>query len=80
MIASTLLTQTNAHVDDRFAIGMAPLSLTEVYQLADDPANGAVVVMSGTVRDRTDGKAVEYLEYQAYDPMAMRVFTIGWGS
>jgi molybdopterin synthase catalytic subunit len=78
-LTSTLLTQTTAHSDDRFAIGIAPLSLTEVYTLADDPANGAVVVMSGTVRDRTDGKAVEYLEYQAYDPMAMRVFaSIGW--
>jgi molybdopterin synthase catalytic subunit len=78
-LTSTTLCKTTAHSDDRFAIGIAPLSLTEVYTLADDPANGAVVVMSGTVRDRTDGKAVEYLEYQAYDPMAMRVFaTIGW--
>ncbi|PSB55159.1 molybdopterin synthase [Chamaesiphon polymorphus CCALA 037] len=60
-------------------MGFAPLSLDEVYQLADDPGNGAVVVMSGTVRDRTDGRAVDYLEYQAYEPMAMRVFAaIGW--
>ena len=68
------LTQVSAHPDDRFAIGFAPLSLDEVYQLADAPGNGAVVIMSGTVRDRTDGQAVEYLEYQAYEPMAMRVF------
>jgi molybdopterin synthase catalytic subunit len=68
------LTQIVAHPDDRFAIGFAPLSLDQVYQLADDPGNGAVVIMSGTVRDRTDGQAVEYLEYQAYAPMAMRVF------
>jgi molybdopterin synthase catalytic subunit len=73
------LAQTRAHSADRFAIGFAPLSLDEVYQLADDRANGAVVIMSGTVRDRTDGKAVEYLEYQAYEPMAIQVFaTIGW--
>ena len=67
-------TQIVAHLDDHLAIGFAPLSLDRVYQLADNPANGAVVMMSGTVRDRTDGQAVEYLEYQAYEPMAMRVF------
>ncbi len=73
------LTQVSAHPDDRFAIGFAPLSLDEAYQLADVPGNGAVVLMSGTVRDRTDGQAVDYLEYQAYEPMAMRVFAaIGW--
>ena len=79
LATSGTLTQVTAHVADRFAIGIAPLLLDEVYQLADDPGNGAVVIMSGTVRDRTDGRAVDYLEYQAYEPMAMRVFAaIGW--
>lgn len=67
-----LTTETNS--DDSFAITIAPLSLAEAYSLADDPANGAVVVMSGTVRNQTEGKAVEYLEYQAYQPMAIAVF------
>jgi molybdopterin synthase catalytic subunit len=71
---SLALTQVSVHPNDRFAIGFVPLSLDEVYHLANDPGNGAVVVMSGTVRDRTDGRAVECLEYQAYEPMAMRVF------
>jgi molybdopterin synthase catalytic subunit len=78
-ISPLALTQVSAHSADRLAIGFAPLSLDEVYQLADAPANGAIVIMSGTVRDRTDGRAVDYLEYQAYEPMAIRVFaTIGW--
>lgn len=59
---------------DDFRITFAPLSLEEVYQRADDPANGAVVVMSGMVRDNTDGAAVVALEYQAYEPMALVVF------
>ena len=59
---------------DSFAITLAPLSIEEIYALADEPANGAVVVMSGMVRDRTDGKSVISLEYQAYQPMALRVF------
>jgi molybdopterin synthase catalytic subunit len=59
---------------DHFSLRFAPLSLEEVYRLADDPANGAIVVMSGTVRHQTDGKPVLYLEYQAYEPMAVEVF------
>jgi molybdopterin synthase catalytic subunit len=68
------LQTTPTNPQDRFAITIAPLSLDEIYQLADDPANGAIVIMSGTVRDRTDGQPVLYLEYQAYQPMAIAVF------
>lgn len=57
------------------AITFAPLSLEEVYALADAPGNGAVVVISGTVRNQTGGKQVVALEYQAYEPMALRVFS-----
>ncbi|TFI53486.1 molybdenum cofactor biosynthesis protein MoaE [Mastigocladus laminosus UU774] len=60
--------------EDSFAITFAPLLVEEIYQLAGSPANGAVVVMSGTVRNQTDGKPVIALEYQAYEPMALRVF------
>lgn len=60
--------------EDSFAIRFAPLSLEEVYGLADDGANGAIVLMSGMVRNNTDGKAVVALEYQAYEPMALKVF------
>lgn len=60
--------------DRCFAITFAPLSLAEVYALADEASNGAVVVMSGMVRNNTDGRSVVALEYQAYEPMALRVF------
>lgn len=70
---STFFTN-NFHANDNFAITIAPLSLEEAYKLADDTANGAVVVMNGTVRNQTDGQTVEYLEYQAYQPMAIAVF------
>lgn len=74
MVNLTPASSTSTHSDDSFAITIAPLSIAEAYDLADDPANGAVVVMSGTVRNQTEGKAVEYLEYQAYQPMAIAVF------
>ncbi|WP_026736530.1 molybdenum cofactor biosynthesis protein MoaE [Fischerella sp. PCC 9605] len=60
--------------EDSFAITFAPLSVEEIYQLASEPANGAVVMMSGMVRNQTDGKPVVALEYQAYEPMVLRLF------
>lgn len=62
------------HPNDRFIITFAPLSLDEVYRLADEPANGAVVIMCGTVRNQNAGKPVVFLEYQAYEPMAIAIF------
>ncbi|MEM1167912.1 MAG: molybdenum cofactor biosynthesis protein MoaE [Cyanobacteria bacterium P01_H01_bin.35] len=59
---------------DNFSITIAPLSIEDIYTLADNPANGAVVVMSGMVRNQTDGQPVVALEYQAYQPMAIKVF------
>ena len=66
--------QHSAASPDSLAIMIAPLSIEAVYNLANDPANGAVVVMSGMVRNNTEGRAVKSLEYQAYQPMAIRIF------
>jgi molybdopterin synthase catalytic subunit len=73
-IISTLTSPAKPHINDSFAIHFAPLCLTDIYGKADDPRNGAVVLMSGTVRNQTEGKAVICLEYQAYEPMALQVF------
>lgn len=62
------------HPGDDFRITFVPLSLEEVYAASDDPANGALVIMSGMVRDQTDGQPVVALEYQAYEPMAIAIF------
>jgi molybdopterin synthase catalytic subunit len=61
--------------EDYLRIGIAPLLVEEAYRLADDGANGAIVLMSGMVRNQTDGQPVTYLEYQAYTPMALQVFS-----
>ncbi|ERT06573.1 moaE family protein [Lyngbya aestuarii BL J] len=77
MFNSSLTIQASSQLissPDHFAITLAPLSIEEIYALVDEPANGAVVVMSGMVRNNTEGQAVEALEYQAYQPMAIRVF------
>lgn len=63
-----------SYPNDEFAITIAPLSIDEMYRQCEDLASGAVVLMSGTVRNQSDGKPVKYLEYQAYEPMAKVVF------
>ncbi|MEB3161106.1 MAG: molybdenum cofactor biosynthesis protein MoaE [Synechocystis sp.] len=63
-----------AAITDEFVISVAPLCLTSVYQRVDNPANGAIAIMSGMVRQETQGRAVQFLEYQAYNPMAIAVF------
>ena len=68
------MTQALQSANTAFTIQLAPLSLDTVYRAADAPGNGAVVVMSGTVRNKTLGREVLFLEYQAYQPMALRVF------
>ncbi|MBH8573618.1 molybdenum cofactor biosynthesis protein MoaE [Nostocaceae cyanobacterium CENA369] len=71
---TTFASAIQPRTEDSFAITFAPLSIEEIYAKADDPANGAVVLMSGMVRNQTDGQPVVALEYQAYEPMALRVF------
>ena len=36
------------------------------------PEDGAVVVFEGVVRNNAKGKAVRFLEYDAYEPMALK--------
>jgi molybdopterin synthase catalytic subunit len=73
-MTTTFASAIKPRVEDSFAITFVPLSIEEIYAKSDDPGNGAVVVMSGMVRNQTDGKPVVSLEYQAYEPMALRVF------
>jgi molybdopterin synthase catalytic subunit len=73
-VTNTLTPPIKPKAVDSFAITLVPLSIAEIYAKADDAANGAVVLMSGMVRNQTDGKPVVALEYQAYEPMALRIF------
>ncbi len=47
----------------------------DVRKIADSirkPEDGAVVIFEGVVRNNARGKAVRFLEYDAYEPMALR--------
>ena len=56
-----------------FAIVEGPIDVGAVVSGAFRPDCGAVATFVGTTRiDESDGAAVEYLEYEAYRPMAER--------
>lgn len=49
-----------------------PLDPAPLVRFAEAPEMGAVVTFSGNVRNHNRGRQVEYLEYDAYRPMAER--------
>ena len=56
----------------RFAITRGPIDADAVRDAVVGPESGAVVVFHGTVRERTLDRRVTYLEYEAYEPMALK--------
>jgi len=63
-----------------FAIGPAPLEVERVAVAAagaagtESGADGAVVTFLGLVRNHNVGRRVRYLEYEAYEPLALKAF------
>jgi molybdopterin synthase catalytic subunit len=37
------------------------------------PADGAVIAFEGVVRDNTKGRATKFLDYECYEPMALKL-------
>ena len=63
----------SVHVaEDLFELVRAPLDVSAIVSLLRTPECGAVVAFEGTVRARSRGRATRYLEYEAYEPMALR--------
>jgi molybdopterin synthase catalytic subunit len=55
-----------------FRITPEPLDAVELMQAVGNDAAGAVALFAGVVRNENLGRRVEYLEYDAYPPMAER--------
>jgi len=56
-----------------FALTREPImtkSLTDRMQRASD---GAVIAFEGVVRDNTKGRATKFLDYECYEPMALKM-------
>jgi molybdopterin synthase catalytic subunit len=59
------------------AIGSAPLDPGRVaasLEGAEAGVDGAVVTFLGLVRNHNAGRSVRYLEYEAYEPLALKAF------
>ena len=56
------------------AIDREALDLSRLAAAVTDGANGAIVTFLGVVRNHNAGRRVRYLEYDAYEPLAMKVF------
>jgi molybdopterin synthase catalytic subunit len=54
------------------AITTAPLDHEAIVRALDTTGSGAVAVFLGVVRDHNKGRTVRYLEYEAYEPLALR--------
>ena len=56
-------------------IGTRKLDIERISAvLPDDGADGAVVTFLGLVRNHNAGRRVLYLEYEAYEPLALNAF------
>jgi molybdopterin synthase catalytic subunit len=53
-----------------FKITNEVITAEEVIRAVEADDAGAVVTFLGTVRDNTGGRGVQFLEYEAYTPMA----------
>jgi len=49
-----------------------PIEIAPLRERLIGPEDGAVVVFEGIVRNQSHGKRVQYLEYSAYETMALR--------
>ncbi len=60
-----------------FAIGPATLAIEPLVLAVaadSDGVDGAIVTFLGLVRNHNLGRRVRYLEYEAYEPLALRAF------
>ncbi len=58
--------------NERFKITADVLNIEALHELVRTPAAGAVSLFVGVVRENNLGRDVDYLEYEAYPPMAVK--------
>ena len=54
------------------AVTSEPLDSNALAALVDAKGDGAMVTFAGLVRDHNQGRQVQFLEYEAYEPLAIR--------
>ena len=54
------------------AVTSEPLDADSLVALVDAEGDGAVVTFAGLVRNHNQGRRIQFLEYEAYEPLAVR--------
>lgn len=57
--------------EDQVALTRAPIASQEIIARLKTPPDGAVVVFDGIVRNHSADRPTLYLDYEAYEPMAL---------
>jgi molybdopterin synthase catalytic subunit len=63
----------SAEAADFYVLQREPIEIGALVSRVMGPGFGAVATFSGTVRDSFQGRHVLHLEYEAYEPMALKV-------
>ena len=58
--------------DPRVQLSFAPLQLDPLVESVSSPERGGLTTFTGLVRNSFEARAVTHLEYEAYEPMALR--------
>ena len=58
----------------RVRVTLEPLDATKTAAAVEAPGCGAVATFIGLVRDSNAGRRVRYLDYECYEPLAVRSF------
>jgi molybdopterin synthase catalytic subunit len=56
---------------DLFSLVNSPIDMAAIVQAVRAGHDGAIVTFDGFVRNESHGRSTLYLEYQAYEPMAL---------
>ena len=61
----------NSHPPDLVFLGRDPIDADALIRHVRQPSDGAIVTFDGCVRNHSHGRATRYLEYEAYEVMAL---------
>jgi len=65
------MNENGTPTDDRIELMRAPIATEEFARHVRNPEDGAIATFDGCVRNHSHGRATLYLEYEAYEPMAL---------
>jgi MoaE-MoaD fusion protein len=65
-------TKPEIETGDVYRIVREPIRLENLVDRLSCPGDGAIVTFAGIVRNNTRGRRTLYLEYEGYEPMALR--------